>query len=172
MYVTMKSKFTNLVLTTWNIKLTWKLGISDGKRRVDRWSCKLICIYRSWSTRIFIIPRCRCVKFDVALQLWFLATPYDFTLIFPLIHRGIFDVILKTNETNMFDLYAASSKQSSSFAKKIQGVPSSRSWRHCQVRNLRSGVPYIFLSRREGTYLSTVTKNVRDAWSQVIRCEE
>ena len=135
MYVTMKSKFTNLVLTTWNVNLTWKLGISDGKRRVDRWSCKLICIYRSWSTRIFIVPRCRCVKFDVALQLWFLATPYDFTLIFPLIRREISDVILKTNETNMFDLYTASSKQSPYLTKKVQGVPSSRSWRIVGARN-------------------------------------
>lgn len=83
MYITMKSKFTNLVLTTRNVKLTWKLGFSDVKWRVDCWSWKLICIYRHcvvkfevdlreyqcWHDKL----RCRCLKLDVALQLWFLA---------------------------------------------------------------------------------------------------
>ena len=82
MYITTKSKFTNLLFTTRNEKLTWKLGFRDVKWRFDRWSWKLICIYRHcvvkfevdlseyecWHDKL----RCRYIKFDIALQLWFL----------------------------------------------------------------------------------------------------
>ena len=53
-YITTKSKFTNLVLTTRNVKLTWKLGFSDVKWRVDRWSWKLICISRHCVVKVVL----------------------------------------------------------------------------------------------------------------------
>jgi len=47
MYITMKSKFTNVVLTTWNVKLTWK-RLVVGRTGVFSW-CVISWFYFPWN---------------------------------------------------------------------------------------------------------------------------